>query len=161
MAQITYADKVKIDDNPSLPAVNKVRDVDMNEIKEVVNENDDTLQNLVADVLYSSSSGATGNLTLSSSVANYKYIEISGLNSDGTIYPSQKFFTNNSSNFDIQYNTTYNVSGGVYPSGARYNFNGTSVTVGYYYRVLVAEGTAISYSSSTNNVKITRILGYK
>lgn len=38
MALITYENKVKINDS-SLPAVNKVRDVDMNEIKEVVNEN--------------------------------------------------------------------------------------------------------------------------
>lgn len=38
MAQITYENKVKINDS-SLPAVNKVRDVDMNEIKSVINEN--------------------------------------------------------------------------------------------------------------------------
>lgn len=39
MAQITFANKVKIDDDPSLPAINKIRDVDMNEIKDAVNEN--------------------------------------------------------------------------------------------------------------------------
>lgn len=39
MAQITFANKVKIDDDPSIPGINKVRDVDMNEIKAVVNEN--------------------------------------------------------------------------------------------------------------------------
>ena len=38
MAQITYENKVKINDS-SLPAINKVRDVDMNEIKSVVNTN--------------------------------------------------------------------------------------------------------------------------
>ena len=49
MAQITYADKVKINDDPSLPAVNKVRDVDMNEIKEVVNENYVELTELITN----------------------------------------------------------------------------------------------------------------
>ena len=39
MALITYADKVKINENADVPAINKVRDVDMNEIKEVVNQN--------------------------------------------------------------------------------------------------------------------------
>ena len=39
MAQITYADKTKLNDIPSIPAENKIRDVDINEIKIVVNEN--------------------------------------------------------------------------------------------------------------------------
>lgn len=39
MAQITYENKTKINDNPNIPAVNKGRDVDWNEIKNVVNEN--------------------------------------------------------------------------------------------------------------------------
>lgn len=41
MAQITFENKVKINDS-SLPAVNKVRDADMNEIKETVNTNTPT-----------------------------------------------------------------------------------------------------------------------
>lgn len=51
MAQITYENKVKINDS-SLPAVNKVRDVDMNEIKDVVNTNyseQQTIQNQLED----------------------------------------------------------------------------------------------------------------
>lgn len=39
MAQITYENKVKINDNPNIPDINKVTDDDMNEIKSVVNEN--------------------------------------------------------------------------------------------------------------------------
>ena len=39
MAQITYENKVKINDNPNIPDINKVTDADMNEIKDVVNEN--------------------------------------------------------------------------------------------------------------------------
>lgn len=39
MAQITYANKVALNENPEIAAVNKVRDVDLNEIKQVVNDN--------------------------------------------------------------------------------------------------------------------------
>ena len=42
MALITYTDKVSVVTNP-LPDINKVTDNDMNEIKDVVNENADTL----------------------------------------------------------------------------------------------------------------------
>lgn len=42
MAQITYENKVKINDNPNIPNVNKVTDDDMNEIKEIVNSNTPT-----------------------------------------------------------------------------------------------------------------------
>lgn len=41
MAKITYDDKEALIENPSIPDINKVKADDMNEIKEVVNENDD------------------------------------------------------------------------------------------------------------------------
>lgn len=40
MAQITYADKTALYQNADVAAENKVRDVDMNEIKQVVNDNE-------------------------------------------------------------------------------------------------------------------------
>jgi hypothetical protein len=49
MAQITYENKVKINDNPSIPNINKVTDADMNEIKDVVNENYQELTNLITN----------------------------------------------------------------------------------------------------------------
>lgn len=70
MAQITYADKVKIDDDPTLPAVNKVRDVDMNEIKEVVNENYTELDGRV-----SSLEDETWNLLLNKTTAGTYAVE--------------------------------------------------------------------------------------
>ena len=39
MAQITYTDKVALNENPEIAAINKVSDDDMNEIKSVVNAN--------------------------------------------------------------------------------------------------------------------------
>lgn len=39
MAQITYANKVALNENPEIANINKVTDDDMNEIKQVVNDN--------------------------------------------------------------------------------------------------------------------------
>lgn len=39
MAQITYTNKVALNENPEIAAINKVSDDDMNEIKQVVNAN--------------------------------------------------------------------------------------------------------------------------
>lgn len=43
MSKITYTNKVAINENPEIPDINKVTDDDMNEIKAVVNNNDDDL----------------------------------------------------------------------------------------------------------------------
>lgn len=45
MSKITYANKVAINENPEIPDINKVTDNDMNEIKTVVNNNDDIVTN--------------------------------------------------------------------------------------------------------------------
>ena len=47
MSKITYTDKQFLDENSYIPAINKVQDTDMNEIKQVVNANDDTLAGLL------------------------------------------------------------------------------------------------------------------
>ena len=41
MSKITYTDKVALNENPSVADVNKVKASDLNEIKNVVNANDD------------------------------------------------------------------------------------------------------------------------
>ena len=38
MAQITYTNKVALNENPEIADINKVTDDDMNEIKQVVND---------------------------------------------------------------------------------------------------------------------------
>lgn len=43
MSKITYANKVAINENPEISDINKVTDSDMNEIKAIVNNNDDEL----------------------------------------------------------------------------------------------------------------------
>lgn len=46
MAKITYSNKSYLNQNPSVPSANKVEDVDMNEIKSVVNGNDTLMGDL-------------------------------------------------------------------------------------------------------------------
>lgn len=46
MAKITYTNKVALNVNPEVAAINKVQDTDMNEIKSVVNTNDDNVGDL-------------------------------------------------------------------------------------------------------------------
>lgn len=45
MTKITYSDKSYLHENVSIPEVNKVTDTNMNEIKSVVNDNYDEMQN--------------------------------------------------------------------------------------------------------------------
>lgn len=46
MAKITYDDKVALGELPGIADINKIKDSDMNEIKGVVNTNDDNVGNL-------------------------------------------------------------------------------------------------------------------
>lgn len=49
MAQITYTDKIALNVNSDIPAINKVNDTDMNEIKTVVNSNETKVVLAVTD----------------------------------------------------------------------------------------------------------------
>ena len=46
MSKITYTDKVTLNENPNVADVNKVKADDLNEIKNVVNANDDDLNEM-------------------------------------------------------------------------------------------------------------------
>ena len=46
MSKIGFTDKVALNENASIPDINKCKASDMNEIKQVVNENDDKVGNL-------------------------------------------------------------------------------------------------------------------
>lgn len=47
MAKITYQDKAFLNENSQISIVNKVQDTDLNEIKNVVNENDEAFTQLL------------------------------------------------------------------------------------------------------------------
>ena len=64
MSKITYTNKVAINENIEIPNINKVTDSDMNEIKNVVNNNDDELittnTNLTNATTYSTTEKVVG-----------------------------------------------------------------------------------------------------
>lgn len=85
MSKITYANKVALNENAEISDINKVTDSDMNEIKAVVNNNDDELitintklTNITGQILWTNSSPTSTfeaqTITLSS--GDYDFYEI-------------------------------------------------------------------------------------
>ncbi len=68
---ITYNDKTNLNVNSQVPAVNKINDTDMNQIKSVVNNNATEVQNLTGTILWTNTTPSadygTAQITLSSS----------------------------------------------------------------------------------------------
>lgn len=129
MALITYDDKVFLNENASIPDVNKVKDTDMNQIKSVVNgnytETTDSINeintNLGGIILWTNpnptSSFAAQTITLSSS--DYDFYEIycsysnqtsqylncyKSIKGEGTIMSLHGFSTNLSARRKVDYN---------------------------------------------------------
>lgn len=80
MAQITYNDKVALNENPNIPDENKVTDDDMNEIKNVVNGNDSAL----GTTIYKSDSATIqpadeGDVATIDLLAGHTYIVCAGM----------------------------------------------------------------------------------
>ena len=188
MAQITYADKVAINENPNVNAINKIRDEDMNEIKAVVNENETTLSTLSSNVgditqltttnktsvvnainelnnevvLFSNDSGSTS-ASLSDSVSNYTYIEILFKETgNNKIYSSGKLLTNSSGFKTTLFYSEFptSASGNIYLFGTEFEINGTSIGVssGKYGYSIVNGSNNVNYE---NRIRILRVIGYK
>ena len=60
MSKITYTDKVTLNENPNVADINKVRAGDLNEIKNVVNANDDAINEINDKFNYSTSEQRIG-----------------------------------------------------------------------------------------------------
>ena len=64
MARITYTDKEYLNENASVPAINKVQDIDMNEIKSVINDTLLTALGLDTDTFSTSTAYSSGDLVV-------------------------------------------------------------------------------------------------
>lgn len=179
MAQITYADKAAINENPNVNAINKIRDEDMNEIKSVVNENATTLDNLVVTTqttsdtntyscnyingttLYNDASGSNGTIQLSDSVSNYTYLEIYAKPNVTNYVPivTKTLITGTTNYIYISF-ATVDSSAVIYHKARVVEATGTSIsTYGERYGQFFYNGA--SSFSHTNDVYITRVIGYK
>lgn len=159
---ITYEDKQYLNQNADIPATNKVQDIDMNEIKSVVNNNANELINLQANILYNSTTPNNGTVTLNDDYTNYTYLEIIGYGADGGMV-SSKILTSKLA------------------SGSAINLVGTSMrdnqsTLCFWVSTLLATNTTtltpqttkwIYLSASTQGVSdgnymgVLQVLGYK
>ena len=176
MAKITYEDKEFLNKNESIADKNKVNDTDLNQIKEVVNGNDDKIGNLsdlnTADkssivnsvnslepvILYNNESGTNSNFSLNDDVSNYKYIEVYTKQNNYTLaYKCQKIYNPNGKNIAIDY--LYYMNDKLYGNGVQITFSGKNATLsgGFGYTT----GAGGQYVTASNTINIVRVIGYK
>ena len=173
MAKITYEDKEFLNKNENIADKNKVNDTDLNEIKEVVNGNDDNIGDLsdlntsdksslvnainytLPTILYENANGSNGNITLNDSVKNYRYIEVYYRNNDNR-YNSKKFYKINGKY--VVLDSYYSASNDIVWKQQTRLFDGKQFNV-----ISNAEvsNAAISHIKTSSNTFVMLIIGYK
>ena len=104
-------------------------------------------------VLYKDNSGTTGNITLSDTTANYRYIEIYAVDNDSrTRYFDVFKFDTSSSTFNISSCSASANNFAIFT--ALYTNNGTTLTNGGHY---LYNGSIASYPV----IRVMKIIGYK
>jgi hypothetical protein len=171
MAKITYANKEFINENANIPAINKVQDTDLNEIKTVVNGlvsdtySTDAEQSYSCNyinsritTLYTNNSGSNTDITLSDSVSNYSYLEVYGYNNavGGSIYTKYDV----SSGQDLSLFTVGTNGSQTRLVTTVYTVSGTTLTVKYTQRTTIFNKTIAEQGSNAEN-RITKVLGIK
>lgn len=104
MAKITYTNKVTLNPQPSIADENKVTDDNMNEIKQVVNTNDDTVQGIINGEKYSTTEVKTNKTWIDGKPIYRKVIDFGQLPSSN----SNPLLNHNIGNIDkIVYNYAF------------------------------------------------------
>lgn len=154
---ITYGDKQYLNQNADIPATNKVQDTDMNEIKSVVNNNANELNNLMPTTLYENANGTTSNITLNDDISNYSYYEII-YSRQGNGYSSLRMPTT--------YITDVNFINSIYLNNilrfysANITISGTTLTRNYDNYINFTGTNALNFGSSPS-LYIHKVIGYK
>jgi len=84
MAKITYTNKVALNENPEIALINKVTDDDLNQIKSVVNTNDDNVGDLTTLTTTTKTSTVEAINELQSNKAENDIVEISNTQPSST-----------------------------------------------------------------------------
>lgn len=162
---ITYDDKSYLNQNSSIADINKVNDTDMNMIKSVVNNNatetsnnTTAIANLTPVSLYDNASGSTGSVTLSSSSANFTYLEIFYMDENNS-YSSVRIYNSNGKNVSLI--SSQITSGKIQFYAKNILISGTSITNVNGYTIIFTGSTFGGYNNSNNYILITKVLGYK
>lgn len=123
------------------------------------NGNDFILINKLIDILYNNTTGSNTSLTLSSSAANYKYLEIF-FRSNDNVYNNTKVYDPNGKTVLLMglRPTGTTTPSTVYLKAEEFKINGTSIENGNY--VEMSFQPAGTFNISTNNVMyITKVIG--
>ena len=108
-------------------------------------------------VLYSNNTGTTGNVTLSETSANYKYIEI--------VFKQYQGYSS-SVEVDIKrdntasLNVSYIGDGRLWIDNKLVTISGSTITVDGYCNAYIGS-TIFGFDSTQNNIKIIEVIGYK
>lgn len=112
------------------------------------------------ETLYDNSSGTIGTVTLSSSAANYDYLEIFTNQSNLDGYSSYKIANPNGKNISI-YANMRDSSNVTYVKSKKYSISGTSITVNQQGWTFTVSGTSIPANNAYDDIYITKVVGYK
>ena len=161
MAQITYDNKVKLNDDPNIPDINKVTDDDMNEIKSVVNGNDNDFQNSLPVILYENSSGTTNNITLSDDSSNYEYLEVYAYETTTNSSLYTKYDV--SAGKDLNLNTNISSQNGnlMRYISTNYSVSGTSIIPSANSGIVNIFDKTINAQQQENAILITKVVGWR
>ena len=131
MAQISYTNKVALNENPEIANINKITDDDMNEIKQVVNDN------------YNNTIQITN--TQPTDNDNKIWIDTSAL--------SQSDETNMKYNDNGTYKDIYVKAFDTLPIGTEVDYDGNTVPTGWTEMTRIYEETYDNYSLPNNSTK--------
>ena len=190
MAKITYENKEFLNKNENIADKNKVNDTDLNEIKNVVNENDDSIGNLSnlntinkdslvgainellpivlyeTDKTYSNVETDTV-ITLNDDITNYKRIKVYGISNKNNLTYIELFNPSVNNVFSLNYFSNGSRSGEYAFSTIFRNFIVQSNTQIRYdtgaqlASRITSNNNLHGYVEDVQTIKIYQILGYK
>ena len=117
----------------------------------------DLLNKPIIDVLYNNASGSLVTIDLSSSCANYDYVEVFYNTED--VHKSLRVYNPDTKEIDLTVNTCYNTSN--YIKSSKWKFNGNKLEYEYGNQFSITSSGVGSFTGTSNGVKVTRVLGYK
>lgn len=159
LQDITYDNKATMNENASIPAINKVQASDMNQIKEAINNNNSTIETTLLPVeLYSGSTNSTA--TLTESIENYKRVKVYALNSDN-VSVCVEIYNNNSGQASATLQTSAVGGSDNYVYSATVTFNNASASLSRKSVTRIRNNNTSIVSSLDTAMTIIRIVGFK
>lgn len=111
-----------------------------------------------AAVIYNNASGTTGTVTLTSSAANYNFLEI--FYTDGSRTMSQRVYAPNGKTTILE-RSVFSSTSAFYNGSAIVTINGTSITWSNQGRLVIGTGSAQTVEADTSTLRITYVVGWK